>query len=169
MKDAYSKIVFGFFFILLVFFVPTIMMGYHYTLSAQTKANVIVEEFVDNCRSTAYINENEFTKLQTDLQHLGLSWKVEVYHYSPALIPISETEFLTVEAVKDYNDIASVLYQSTGKPNRYNMKKGDRIEVVATSTTEYTAVKLAKIFLPSLKNPIYISCGERIDNSVDLP
>lgn len=153
---------FGILAILILFIVPICLSGYNKRISAETQANEIIEEFIDNCRASAYFTENDYNNLYKHLEDLGCRWNIDVYHYSKQYA--SDGMF---EEIHDSNDIGEYFYTNgIGNVARYNMKLGDKIEVRAVSKSEFMGVNLVKIFVP-MESRIFIDMSEKIDNNID--
>lgn len=168
MKDVYSRAVFGLVAIIIIFMFPIIFIGLQMQRTAETRANEYTEAFVDNCRASAFFTDYEYEKYLTEMGLLGVTWDIDFYHYSTVNYPDGEGGFVTSELVNNREDIEGVLYSDlTQDITKYEMKKGDRIEIIATSTSEFAGVGFLHIFDKGKPTKIYIQCGEQIDNYTD--
>lgn len=169
MKDEhFATVFFGIIAILIMFVVPVVLVGYNRRLSAETKANEIIEEFIDDCRATAYFTENGYEDLQTKLDALGCRWDVSIYHYSTQYEADANGKVYTYEVVYDTKEIGDKLYEDMNVGvAKYEMKYGDKIEVKAVSKTEFMGVNFASLFVGGLENRIIIDLAEQIDNNAD--
>ncbi len=168
MKDVYSRAVFGLIAIIIIFIFPIVFIGTQMQRTAETNANSLTEAFIDNCRASAFFTDYEYEKYITEMNLLGLTWDIKMYHYSTYYYSDGEGGLIKAELVNDREDIANVLYSDTAQDiTKYVMKKGDRFEIIATSTSEYAGVGFLKLFDRSKSPAIYIQVGEMIDNYAD--
>ena len=165
--DAYGKLTFGLIAILVLFMFPTIFMGLQMQRSAETRANEYTEQFVDNCRSTGFITYHDYQAYMDKMSLLGLSWDVQMFHYSVSYTRDAHDKLVATDTVKTKEDIATVIGNATGN-GRYTMKKGDKFEIIATSKSEIMGASFVHIFDKGQQQKIYIQCAEMIDNNPDI-
>lgn len=163
--EPYSKLFFGAMAIIFMFVFPIMIMGYSRRISAETRANSLVEEFLENARSTAYFTENDYEMLYNDLYSLGVNWDLEILHYSQRLVLNAEGNFESRDMVYTTSDILSTFDNSPEPIVTWELKKGDKLEVRADSKSEFMGLSIFKLFAPSFKDFIHIQDCTLIDNN----
>ena len=166
--DYYGKAFFGILAVCAMFLAPIIYLGFQMQGTAEVRANEYTEEFIDNCRASAYFTDKDYEDYITKMGLLGVTWDIKMYHYKTTYSPDGTGGVIATEIVHTRDDIANALYSDLSEDiTRYDMKKGDRFEIVAVSKSEFAGVGFTHIFDRGGINKIYIQCGEQIDNYTD--
>ena len=172
--DYYGMAVFGLIAVLFLFLFPVIYSGYQMQDTAKVQANEYTEEFVDNVRASAYFTDRDYENYITKMGLLGSNFDIEMYHYSEVYSPETDESnnptgrILRYETVHDRNDIADTLYSNlTEDISRYELKKGDRFEIVVTQRSQNAGARLSDLFTRGGFIPYSFRIGEQIDNYTD--